>query len=90
MALQISNAGGGSADELAERMRRAIEAALPGASAQVRPLSPGHFEIEVSAACFAGRSRVQQHQSVYAAIREWMSGDAAPVHAIDRLECRTP
>jgi hypothetical protein len=27
---------------------------------------------------------------VYAAIAPLMAGDAAPVHAIDRLDCRVP
>jgi acid stress-induced BolA-like protein IbaG/YrbA len=39
---------------------------------------------------FEGRNRVQQHQLVYAAITDLMSGVQAPVHAVDRLECRTP
>ena len=39
---------------------------------------------------FAGRSRVQQQQAVYAAIAHLMKGDAAPVHAIDQLVTATP
>jgi stress-induced morphogen len=38
---------------------------------------------------FAGKSLVQQQQLVYAAITPLMSGDAPPVHAIDRLRTRT-
>jgi len=52
--------------------------------------SPGHFEIRVSAEAFAGRSRVQQQQLVYAAIAPLMKGDAAPVHAVDRLVTEEP
>jgi stress-induced morphogen len=33
---------------------------------------------------------VQQHQLVYRAITPLMTGDAAPVHAIDRLQTKAP
>ncbi len=81
MALDII----GSPDSVAAQMRRAIEAAIPGARAEVQVNSPGHFEIAVVAAAFAGKSMVQQQQLVYGAIKELMAGDNAPVHAVDRL-----
>ena len=89
MALQIINAGPDPEPILA-RLREAIEGALPGAAVEVGCGSPGHFEIRVSSEAFAGRSTVQQHQLVYAAITDLMTGDDAPVHAVDRLECRAP
>ena len=49
-----------------------------------------NFEIGVVSEAFEGRSRVQQQQLVYRAIAEFMSGDAAPVHAVDRMVTRTP
>jgi len=49
---------------------------------------PGHFTIVVASEAFAGRSLVQQQQLVYGAIAPLMAGDAAPVHAIDRLVTR--
>ncbi|HEX5129758.1 MAG TPA: BolA/IbaG family iron-sulfur metabolism protein [Usitatibacter sp.] len=49
-----------------------------------------HFEAVVVSPAFAGLPRVRQHQLVYAAIAPLLAGDAAPVHAIDRLECRVP
>ena len=55
-----------------------------------RRASPGHFEIEVISAAFAGTSMVQQQQLVYGAIADLMAGDDAPVHAIDRLVTQTP
>jgi stress-induced morphogen len=70
------------------RLRAAIESELAGANARVLAASPGHFEIEVAWPGFAGKSKLAQHQMVYRAITPLMSGDAAPVHAIDRLECR--
>ncbi|HKK53851.1 MAG TPA: BolA/IbaG family iron-sulfur metabolism protein [Myxococcota bacterium] len=89
MALQIINAGP-EPEEVAGRIREAIEAALPDARIEVLPRGPGHFELTVTDAGFEGLSRVKQQQRVYAAITELMSGPNAPVHAIDRLECRVP
>ncbi len=86
MALRI-----GSFDEdVTDTLRRAIEARLPGARVQVTSGSPGHFEIRVVSEAFAGKGRVQQQQLVYAAITHLMSGDMAPVHAIDRMETLLP
>jgi stress-induced morphogen len=73
-------------DQIADDLKRSIEAAIPGADITVTPVSPGHFEIHVTSDAFAGKSRVQQQQLVYGAIAHLMKGDAAPVHAIDRLQ----
>ena len=86
MALQMFN----SADEVCAALRQAVAAALPDAAINVSANSPGHFELEVVSAAFAGKSMVKQQQLVYGAIKELMTGDAAPVHAIDRLRTRTP
>jgi stress-induced morphogen len=75
-------------DSVATQLRAAIEAELAGARARVLAASPGHFEIEVAWQGFAGKSKLVQHQMVYRAITPLMSGDAPPVHAIDRLDCR--
>jgi len=74
-----------SPDDVAAALRQAILGAIPGASVDVTAGSPGHFEIRVTSKSFAGQSMVQQQQRVYAAIKELMAGDTAPVHAIDRL-----
>jgi stress-induced morphogen len=73
-----------------ERMGRAIEAALPGAEIAVRAASPGHFEIRVVSESFRGKSRVDQQRLVLGAIAPLMSGDDAPVHAIDQLQTLVP
>jgi acid stress-induced BolA-like protein IbaG/YrbA len=75
----------GSPENVVAQMRRSIESAIPGAQVEVSANSPGHFEIRVVSSAFAGKSMVQQQQMVYAAIKDLMAGDAAPVHAIDRL-----
>lgn len=89
MALRILSSPSSSAD-VAEDLRRCIEEAIPGAHVEVGAASPGHFEIRVVSEAFADRSRVQQQQLVYGAIAHLMKGDAAPVHAIDRLQTETP
>ena len=89
MALRILSSPSSPLDLVAD-LQRSIEAAIPGARVEVNPASPGHFEIRVVSEVFADRSRVQQQQLVYGAIAHLMKGDAAPVHAIDRLECLVP
>ena len=74
-----------SPDDVAAALREAILATIPDATVQVAPGTPGHFEIRVASKTFAGQSLVQQQQRVYAAIKDLMAGDMAPVHAIDRL-----
>ncbi len=86
MALKII----GADDGVVEEMRRAIREAIPDSEVDVRPGGAGHFEISVVSEAFRGQPRVRQHQSVYAAVAPFMAGDAPPVHAIDRLETRTP
>ncbi len=73
----------------AEALRRAIREQIPDAQVEVAPGGAGHFELRVTSASFAGESRLRQQQRVYAAIAPLLRGDAAPVHAIDRLETRT-
>lgn len=93
MALQIINAGpngAASPEDVAEQIRKAIAGALPQAVIEVRPQGPGHFEIAVTDAAFAGKPRVKQQQLVYGAIAHLMAGTNAPVHAVDRLDCRVP
>jgi acid stress-induced BolA-like protein IbaG/YrbA len=80
----------GAQDDLASRLEAAIAGALPGARVEVRAGGPGHFEVRVVSQAFQGKSRVQQHQLVYAAIAPLMTGDAAPVHAVDRLVTEVP
>ena len=89
MPLQILSSPS-SSDESVNELRTAIDHAIAGAAVEVTSTSPGHFEIEVTSAVFAGKSRVQQQQLVYAAIAHLMKGDAAPVHAIDQMRTRVP
>ena len=69
-----------------EAIREAIEASIEGATAEVElGAGAGHYNVTVTAPVFAGKPMVQAHRLVYSAIAHLMDGDAAPVHAIDRL-----
>jgi stress-induced morphogen len=71
-----------STDELKQR----IEAAIPGAQAEVIDLTGGgdHFRARVVAHEFAGMSRIEQHRRVYAVFGLDIGG---PIHALS-LETR--
>jgi stress-induced morphogen len=66
-----------SATELEQR----IEAAIPGARAEVTDLTGGgdHFRALVVAQEFAGLSRIEQHRRVYAVFGHEIGG---PIHAL--------
>ena len=90
MPLEILSAPPPEPGALVEELRCAVLTALPDAEVEVEARSPGHFALSVVSSAFAGLPRVRQQQKVYAAIAHLMAGDAAPVHAIDRLITRTP
>ncbi|WP_028059064.1 BolA/IbaG family iron-sulfur metabolism protein [Candidatus Solirubrobacter pratensis] len=66
-----------STDDLKHR----IEAAIPGATADVTDLTGGgdHFRATVTAPEFAGLSRIEQHRRVYAVFGPEIGG---PIHAL--------
>lgn len=72
-----------------DEVKKAIEDAIPGAVATVTG-GGGHFEIDVVSDVFSGKRILEQQRLVYSAIASLMAGDAAPVHAVDRMVCRTP
>ena len=88
MALKIIGQSDG--DDVARQLRERIEAAVENAEVRVLAQSAGHFVVRVVSAVFEDKSLVQRQQLVYAAIAPLMSGDAPPVHAIDRMETATP
>ncbi len=71
-----------STDDLKQR----IEAAIPGARAEVSDLTGGgdHFRATVIAPDFAELSRIEQHRRVYAVFGPEIGG---PIHALS-LETR--
>ncbi|MGH2878541.1 MAG: BolA/IbaG family iron-sulfur metabolism protein [Solirubrobacteraceae bacterium] len=66
-----------SANEIKQR----IEAAIPGATAEVEDYTGGgdHFRATVVAAAFAGRSRIEQHKLVYEVFGSEIGG---AIHAL--------
>ena len=73
-----------------DRIIAAVTAELTGSVVQAREASAGHFEIEVVWQGFAGKGELDKQRAVLRAIKSLMSGDAAPVHAVDRLLTKAP
>ena len=65
----------------AANLKARIEAAIPGAVAEVDDLTGGgdHFRAIVVAGAFAGLSRIEQHRMVYEIFAEEIGG---PIHAL--------
>jgi len=60
----------------ASEIERLIKAALPDAAVEIKDLAGDgdHYAATVTSAAFAGKTRVQQHQMVYAALQGNMGG----------------
>jgi stress-induced morphogen len=71
-----------------EDIRGRIEASIPGAAAEVEDYTGGgdHFRATVTAAAFAGRSRIEQHRLVYEIFGAEIGG---PIHALS-LKTQVP
>ena len=71
-----------------EQVKAMIEAGVDGATATVRDMTGtgDHFDAIVQSHAFEGKTMVQQHQMVYAALGQAMAG---PVHAL-KLKTLTP
>ena len=65
----------------ASEIEALIKAALPDAKVDIRDLAGDgdHYAATVVSATFKGKTRVQQHQIVYAALRGRMGGE---LHAL--------
>ena len=72
----------------AEEIRERIEAAIPGARAEVEDWTGGgdHFKATVTAEAFSGRSRIEQHRLVYEVFGAEIGG---PIHALS-LKTQSP
>jgi stress-induced morphogen len=71
-----------------EDIKQRIEAAIPGASAEVEDTTGGgdHFRATVTSAAFEGRSRIEQHRLVYDVFGAEIGG---AIHALS-LKTHTP
>jgi acid stress-induced BolA-like protein IbaG/YrbA len=74
---------------ITEQVKTAIQKAIPDAEVDVFG-GGGHFEIEVISPVFEGKRILEQQRLVYSAIAHLMAGDAAPVHAVDKMICSVP
>jgi stress-induced morphogen len=72
----------------AGEIERLIKAVLPDAKIEIRDLAGDgdHYAATVVSAAFKGKSRVQQHQMVYAALKGEMGG---ALHAL-ALQTQVP
>ena len=72
----------------AEDLKRRIEDALPGSTAEVEDLTGGgdHFRAEIVSDRFAGLSRIEQHRLVYDVFGNEVGG---PIHALS-IKTSTP
>lgn len=70
-----------------EAIKQLIEEQLPGAQATVRGDDGVHFEAVVVSEAFVGKSPVQQHRLVYAALGERLKREE--IHALS-LKTYTP
>ena len=61
-----------------EKIKAAIESALPGSVAEPYSEDNHHFEVKVTAPQFAGKSLLSQHRAVYQALGELMND----IHAL--------
>jgi stress-induced morphogen len=64
-----------------ESIRSVLLAAFPGARVEVTDLTgtADHFQAVVVTPAFEGKTRIEQHKMVYAALGELMAG---PIHAL--------
>jgi stress-induced morphogen len=65
----------------AAEIERFIKDALPDAAVEIRDLAGdgNHYAATVASSAFKGKSRVQQHQMVYASLKGRMGGE---LHAL--------
>lgn len=70
-----------------EAIKQLIEEQLPGAQATIRGDDGVHFEAVVVSEAFVGKSPVQQHRLVYAALGERLKREE--IHALS-LKTYTP
>ncbi|MBE7453619.1 MAG: BolA family transcriptional regulator [Kofleriaceae bacterium] len=72
-----------------DAIRQAVRERLPDAEVEVTG-GGGHYTIGVVSTAFDGKSLLERQRLVLGAIKHLLSGDRAPVHAVDSLTTRTP
>ena len=74
---------------ITEAIEQAITSKIADAKVEVRG-GGGHYDISVVSSAFAGKSTLEKHRMVLGAIAHLMSGDLAPVHAVDSIKATAP
>ena len=74
--------------DLTDKIKQRIETAIPNAQVDVMAGGDRHYALKVISESFDNMTQVKQHQLVYAAIKDLMSGNDAPIHAIDKMDLR--
>ena len=72
-----------------DAISQAIRAKLPVAVVEAAG-GGGHYRIAVTSTAFEGKGLLDRQRLVLSAIKHLLSGDRAPVHAVDALETNTP
>ncbi len=69
-------------------VKNLIEASIPGSDVAVADMTgtSDHFDIQVTAAEFAGKSRIEQHKMVQSALGEHLT---TTIHAV-QIKTNTP
>tara|TARA_B100000700_G_C14679937_1_gene684892 strand:+ start:502 stop:735 length:234 start_codon:yes stop_codon:yes gene_type:complete len=72
-----------------EHIGAAIKRDLPDAQVNIEDLSGAgdHLKVSVISKCFAGLSKIQQHQLIYASLKEELNNES--IHAL-ALNTSTP
>ena len=66
-----------------DEVKTLIENRIPGSSVDVRDMTgtSDHFDVNVTADAFAGKTLIEQHKIVHLAVDGYM-GDGKPIHAL--------
>ena len=74
---------------LEDQIRQAVEQAVPDSKVEV-VANGSHFSLKVISPVFEGKQTLEKQRMVYGALKDFMVGSNAPVHAIDHLETLVP
>ncbi|MCA8981141.1 MAG: BolA family transcriptional regulator [Planctomycetes bacterium] len=71
-----------------EAVQAMIQRAFPGGRVEVSDMTgtSDHFEVEVVSELFEGKSRIDQHKMIHAAVADHLGG---AIHAL-KIKTRTP
>ncbi|MCK4842062.1 MAG: BolA family transcriptional regulator [Methylococcales bacterium] len=77
-----------ASSDITKEIKQRIESAIQDSQVEVISGGERHFALKVISKSFENLSPVKQQQMVYAAIKDLMAGNDAPIHAIDKMDIR--